>query len=549
MRSFVLTVALVSTALATPALAQHMGDGGGAPASPPPLFEGMGAWTRKVTTSSPEAQKYFNQGLTLCYGFNHDEGIRSFREAVRLDPTCAMAWWGIAYAAGPNINMPMDPDHAKIALDAATMAKSLAKGGTAVERELIDAVAARYSPDSTVSRTGLDSLWARNMKALSKRHPDDPDAATIAAEAMLDLNPWNQWTLDGKPNPGTLEAVAMLEAVLKKWPDMPAANHFYIHAVEASPNPERALVPAARLEKLVPGQGHLVHMPSHIYARVGRYDDAIKRNEVAVAVDEKYIADQKPQGIYPLMYYNHNIQFIWFSSMMEGRSAEALSAARKMAGNVPPEVIAEIPLLEFLTPYPVCAMARFGKWDDIIAEPMPPPTQHYATAMFHYIRGLAYAAKGDAKSARVESDSLNAIAPTIPIDLQISINLGSRLLRVASQDLAGHIAVAEKRPDDAVKSLRAAIAVEDSLHYDEPPTFPWSIRPRLGAVLMSMGRAKEAEDAYRGDLRRHPENGWALRGLANALRAQKKDADAEAVEARFRKAWARADVTLSAKTD
>jgi predicted Zn-dependent protease len=249
------------------------------------------------------------------------------------------------------------------------------------------------------------------------------------------------------------------------------------------------------------------------------------------------------------MYYNHNIQFIWFSSMMEGRSAEALSAARKMAGNVPPEVIAEIPLLEFLTPYPVCAMARFGKWDDILAEPMPPPTQHYATAMFHYIRGLAYAAKGDAKSARVESDSLHAIAPTIPIDLQISINLGSRLLRVASQDLAGHIAVAEKRPDDAVKSLRAAIAVEDSLHYDEPPTFPWSIRPRLGAVLMGMGRAKDAEDAYRGDLRRHPENGWALRGLANALRAQKKDADAEAVEARFRKAWARADVTLSAKTD
>ena len=532
--------------VAPPALAQH--DHGMMPAastSAPPLFTDLGSWTHKVT-ASPGAQKYFDQGLRLYYGFNHAEAIRAFREAARLDPACAMAWWGIAAAAGPNINMPMDGAGAQLANEAIAKANVLSPRAGPAERAYIAALATRYSKAPSASRAALDTAYCFAMRKLSKRYPADPDAATLCAESILDLNPWNQWAHDGSPNPGTLEAVRMLEGVLKKHPEHPGANHFYIHAVEASDNPGRALAAAKRLETLVPGAGHLVHMPSHIYARTGRYDEARQRNRVAVAVDEKYLAEQKPEGVYPLMYYSHNIQFIWFTAMMEGRSEEALAAARKVVGNIPSEMLAQMSMLEFVPPYPALTLVRFGRWDEALEEPLPPPSQRYASGLVHYARGVAFAAKGRFGPANAELDSVRAMASAVPADMAISINFAAPLLRIASSALAGEIATRQGNTDSGVRLLKLAVATEDSLHYDEPPTWPYPVRHTLGAVLLKAGRARDAEAVYRDDLRRHPENGWSLNGLAHALRAEGREADAVAVDARLHKAWAHSDVTPTA---
>ena len=531
--------------VAAPVAAQHE-HGATSPAAPPPLYPDLGTWTHKVTTSSPDAQRYFDQGLRLYYGFNDDEATRAFREAARRDPKCAMAWWGVAMAAGPNINMPMDDAHAAVALDAIGRASALAKGTSGADRAYIEALLTRYSARPDARRGALDSAYCNAMRALSKRFPADADAAALFAESILDLNPWNQWTHDGRPNPGTPEAVATLEAVLQQHPDHPGANHFYIHAVEASDHPERALAAAKRLETLVPGAGHLVHMPSHIYARTGQYRDALEQNRRAVAVDEKYIADQKPEGVYPLMYYNHNIQFIWFTAMMSGRSAEAVESARKIVGNIPPEMIAQMSMLELAPPLTIVTLVRFGRWNEALEEPGPPASQRYARGIWHYARGMALAGRGELAAAASELDSVRAAGRHVPADMMISINYAAPLLRVASNALAGEIAARRKHPDEAVRLLRLAVAGEDSLHYDEPPTWYWPVRHSLGAVLVTAGRAKDAEAVYREDLRRHPENGWSLAGLAQALRAQGRKDEAAAVDARFRKAWAQADVKLAA---
>ena len=532
--------------VAAPAVAQHQHDRANiVSTTPPPLFSDLGSWTHTVT-ARPEAQKYFDQGLRLYYGFNHAEAIRAFREAARLDPACAMAWWGVAVSAGPNINMPMDEAGANTANEAIAQAMALAPKVHLAEQAYIEALAMRYSTDAHATRAALDTAYCDAMRKLARRFPSDPDAAALFAESMLDLNPWNQWTHEGKPNPGTLEAVATLERVLKQHPEHPGANHFYIHAVEASDDPGRALASAKRLETLVPGAGHLVHMPSHIYARTGRYADALERNRVAVAVDEKYIAEQKPEGMYPLMYYNHNIQFIWFTATMEGRSEEALAAARKMAGNMPADVLAQIPMLEFVPPYPVMTLVRFGRWDEALKEPLPPASQRFASAMFHYARGVAYAAKGQFEPATDELDSVRTLAAAVPVGMQISINYAAPLLRVASSSLAGEIATRQGRTDEGIRSLRLAVAAEDSLHYDEPPTWCYPVRHTLGAALLQAGRARDAEAVYRADLRRHPGNGWSLNGLAQALRAEGRAKEAAVAEANFKRAWAHADVKLAA---
>jgi tetratricopeptide (TPR) repeat protein len=532
--------------VAAPGLAQHEHDMAGMTgASAPPLFSDLGNWTHKVS-ATPEAQKYFDQGLRLYYGFNHAEAIRAFREAARLDPACAMAWWGVAAAAGPNINMPMDDAGAKTANEAIAQATALAPKADPADQAYIAALATRYSADPKASRTGLDSAYCNAMRKLAKSRPGDADAATLCAESILDLNPWNQWTHDGKPNPGTLEAVATLEGVLKQHPEHPGANHFYIHAVEASNDPGRALAAAKRLETLVPGAGHLVHMPSHIYARTGRYADALERNKVAVAVDEKYIADQKPEGPYPLMYYNHNIQFIMFSAMMEGRSEDAISAARKITGNVPGEMIAQMSMLEIIPPYPALMLVRFGRWDEALKEPLPPSSERYASGICHYARGVAFAGKGQFESAAAELDSVRALAAGVPADMIVSINLAAPLLRVATSALAGEIDTRKGNTDPGLRLLKLAVATEDSLHYDEPPTWCYPVRHTLGAALLKAGRAKDAEAVYRDDLSRHPENGWSLNGLAQALRAQGRTKDAADMDARFRRAWANADVKLVA---
>jgi tetratricopeptide (TPR) repeat protein len=536
--------ALLLVAAPAPAQREHDMAGMNA-ASSPPLFSDLGSWTHKVS-ATPEAQKYFDQGLRLYYGFNHAEAIRAFRESARLDPACAMAWWGVAAAAGPNINMPMDEAGAKIANEAIARAKALAHGVDPADQAYIAALGTRYSTDPSASRAVLDSAYCSAMRTLAKSRPDDADAGALFAESILDLNPWNQWTHDGKPNPGTLEAVATLEDVLAKHPEHPGANHFYIHAVEASNDPARALASAKRLETLVPGAGHLVHMPSHIYARTGRYADALERNKVAVAVDEKYIADQKPEGAYPLMYYNHNIQFIMFSAMMEGRSGDAIAAARKITGNVPAEMISQMSMLEMVPPSPVLMLVRFGRWDEALKEPLPPSSERYASGICHYARGVALAAKGRFEPAMAELDSVRAMAAAVPADMLVSINLAAPLLRLAASALAGEIATRKGRTDEGVRMLTLAVATEDSLHYDEPPTWCYPVRHTLGAALIRAKRATEAEAVYRDDLLRHPENGWSLYGLAQALRGQGRTKEAGEVEARFRRAWANADVKLAA---
>jgi tetratricopeptide (TPR) repeat protein len=531
--------------VAAPALAQHGHDMAHMTSASPPLYSDLGSWTHTVT-ATPEAQKYFDQGLRLYYGFNHAEAIRAFREAARLDPACAMAWWGVAAAAGPNINMPMDEAGAKAANEAIAQAMTLAPKVDPADQAYIAALAVRYSMDPHASRASLDTAYCDAMRKLAKDFPNDPDAATLCAESMLDLNPWNQWTHDGQPNPGTLEAVATLERVLKAHPEHPGANHFYIHAVEASNDPARALAAAKRLETLVPGAGHLVHMPSHIYARTGRYQDALERNKVAVAVDEKYIAEQKPEGAYPLMYYNHNIQFIMFSAMMEGRSEEAIASARKIVGNVPAEMIAQMSMLEIIPPYPVLMLVRFGRWDEALKEPLPPRTERYASGICHYARGVALAAKGRFDAAGAELDSVKAMAAAVPADMIVSINLAAPLLRVAMSALAGEIDTRKGQTEEGVRLLRLAVATEDSLHYDEPPTWCYPVRHTLGAALLKARRAKDAEAVYREDLLRHPGNGWSLNGLAHALRAQGRTKDAADAAASFGRAWAKADVKLAA---
>jgi tetratricopeptide (TPR) repeat protein len=540
----VLALAAVGLADVTPSFAQH----GPPPATPgenpPPLFPDLGTWSHPITVSSPSVQSYFDQGLRLCYAFNHEEATRAFREAARRDPKCAMAWWGVAYAAGPNINLPMDAAHAAVASDAIAKARALRSGATPRERDLIDAMAARYSTDPSRIRTGLDSAYARAMARLVGKYPDDADIAALHTEALLDLNPWNQWTHEGEPNPGTPELVAALEKALARWPEHPGLNHFYIHTMEASTTPEKALPSAKRLETLMPGAGHLVHMPAHVYIRTGDWDRTVTTNERAVAVDEKYLAEQRPEGIYGLMYYPHNVHFIWFGACMRGQSALALEQGRKVSGLITPDVVAMAPMVEFFPPLGFLGLVRFGKWDAMLAEPRPAPGMPYTLALWHYARGMAQAARGDGDAAGASLDSLRAVARRFAADHMIGTNLGPQLLRVASNVLAGERSRRAKRWEDAVRSFSAAAAIEDSLKFDEPPTWYYPSRHSLGATLLEAGRAAEAERVYRRELRRFPGNGWSLHGLAAALRAQGKTRDAEAAEAQLREAWANADVRL-----
>ena len=513
-----------------------------------PLFD-LGRWSHPVTTSSPEAQRYFDQGLVLAYGFNHAQAIAAFEQAARLDPDCAMAYWGIALAYGPNINFPMDSTAVRPAWDALQKALERAANVSEAEGAFIRALARRYDDPSAVprpTRTARDSAYADAMREVWKRHPNDADAGTLFAEALMDLNPWNFLTLDGRANPGTDEIVATLEAVLKFAPDHPGANHFHIHAVEASRHPERAVASAERLGALAPDAGHLVHMPGHIWQRVGRYADSEDANVKAARVDSLYVATYNPPGLYPMMYYPHNVHFIWSAACMEGRSAVAPAAARRLEPMVPADMLRQMPMLEFVSPTTFYTLVRFGRWGEILAGPAPPADLRFTRGMWHYARGLAFAATARLPGAAVEHDSVVAIATATPAEAMVSFNSAAALLRLAGHALAGEIAARQGKVDAAVTHFRAAIAEEAALHYDEPPGWYLPVRQQLGAVLLAAGRPSEAEAAYREDLASNPENGWSLYGLAKCLRARKADAEAATVEQRFQKAWARADVKLAA---
>lgn len=515
-------------------------------AAAPPLYDTLGTHTHPVSCT-PAAQTYFDQGLRFIYAFNHDEAQRSFEEAARLDPNCAMAYWGEALALGPNINLPIDAPRAAAAQIAITQAVALAPRASAKEQAYIAALAKRYSADPNADRKAHDRAYADAMREVARSYPDDTDASTLFAESMMDLRPWDFWAPDGTPYPGTTEIVSTLEAVMIKDPNHPGANHYYIHAIEQSAHPEKGLPSAQRLPGLVPGAGHLVHMPSHIYMRTGRYGDATEANQRAIVVDEQYIAAAQPTGVYPMMYYPHNIHFLWAAASMEGRSADAIGAARLLGSKVPPEMARQMPMVEYFMPTTYFALLRFGQWDAMLAEPAPPADLLYLTAMWHYARGIAFAAKGRPAQADGELAGFERIAARIPPDRIVGDDQpAGALLRLAAIALRGDIAARQGHFARALPLLTEAVRLQDALPYMEPPPWYFPQRQALGAALLAAGKPAEAEAVYREDLLRNPDNGWSLFGLAESLRAQGRKKDAAEVEAKYKAAWTRADVTLTA---
>jgi tetratricopeptide (TPR) repeat protein len=513
-----------------------------------PRLQELGNHKFPVTTSSPRAQLFINQGMMLAYGFNHAEAARSFREAARLDPKCAMAYWGMALVMGPNINMPMPSEAEAKAYEMIQKAVVLKSNASERERAYIDALARRYSPEEKPDRNELDRAYAEAMRQLHERYPNDLDAATLYAEALMDLRPWNYWTRDMQPYPETKEIHRVLELVLALNPNHPGAIHYYIHSVELG-RPELAEAGAERLWKLAPGAGHLVHMPSHIFRRIGRYADASKSNEDAIVADEDYITQCRAQGVYPLAYYPQNIHFLWDSATMEGRSHVAIEAARKSASSIPNGAWREVPLLHQFVVAPLFAHTRFGKWDVILSEPRPPEESPFWTGVWHYARGLAFTATGRLDQAARELNSLEGIAAEKSLDgfrVTFSRNGAKAILDIAVEVLSGEMAAKQGDYDKAIARLHRAVLLEDNLIYNEPPDWHVPARQSLGAVLLEAGRAAEAEAIYWQDLERNRENGWSLFGLMQSLRAQGKEEQVVLVEKRFRKAWSQADVTLIA---
>ncbi|HTL68432.1 MAG TPA: hypothetical protein VL200_12275 [Lacunisphaera sp.] len=511
---------------------------------PEPFYAGLGTHTRHVTTASPEAQKYFDQGLRFYYGFNHGAAIRSFAEAARLDPTCAMAHWGIALANGPHINFPaVPPPAAEAAWKELGLAQQHAAGATAVERDLIAALATRYANPQPDDRNALDRAYADAMRRVWRAHPDDADVGALFAEAMMDLRPWDQWTPSGQPEPGTDEILATLDAVLKLDLHHPFANHLYIHAIEASPHPERAVPAADRMVNLQPGLAHNVHMPSHIYIRVGRWQDAIEANVRAVDADRRYRAVAGPPQGFIVVYIAHNRHMLAYAAMMTGQRKLALEHIGAMVAELPEEALKDFGLEAFAAmPYEV--MTRFGQWDEILAAPDHPDWMPFTRTMRHAARAIALAAKGDPKAARAEQALFKAEAERVPADEIAGNNTSRQVLTVITPMVESEILYREGKVDAGVATLRAAVQAEDALRYDEPPGWLLPVRHSLGAVLMQERRYAEAEQVYRDDLARLPNNGWSLFGLAEALRYQRKHAEAEPIERQFKAVWAKSEVEL-----
>jgi tetratricopeptide (TPR) repeat protein len=539
--AFAAPAALAQAPAQEPPAAEQAGPGG----TLAPRLQDLGDHVFPVTTKSERAQLFVNQGVDLAYGFNHAEAGRSFREAARLDPDCAMAYWGQALVLGPNINAPMAPEDEPKAFALAQKAVALKAEASPREQAWIDALAKRYTghPDD---RAAADHAYADAMREVAKRFPDDLDAATMFAESLMDLRPWNYWTGDGKPYPETVEIVATLESVLSRAPNHPGANHYYIHTMEAHA-PAKAEAAADRLAHLMPGAGHMVHMPSHIYMRVGRYQDAVAANEKAIGADEDYITQCRAQGLYPLAYYPHNIHFLWFAATAEGRSRVAIDAARKTAGTISDQMLAELPILAEFRVVPYYALTRFGHWDEMLATPPPPDGQLYLLGTWHYARGLAFLGEGDVAAAEKELAEVQRIAADPSLDYGLfSPNTAANILAIAPEALAGEIAARKKDYATAVAHLERGVLLEDSLVYTEPYEWNYPVRQELGAVLLEAGRPREAETVYWADLRINRENGWSLFGLAQALTAQGRTAEAAEVRARFERAWQNADVTLTA---
>ena len=504
---------------------------------------GLGDINHPVSTKNSEAQKSFNEGLAYIYAFNHDEAVRSFKRAAELDANLAMAYWGAALALGSNYNLQADAPQLKEAYSNLQKALSLAPKAAEHERAYIEALARRYSSDPQSDRQKLAADYKIAMSELVKRFPDDLDAATLYAESMMNLRPWQLWSADGKPADGTLEIIAVLEGVLKRNPNHTGANHYYIHAIEASPNAERGLASATRLEKLAPKAGHLVHMPSHIYIRTGDYDRAAKSNADAVVADREYIEKSGANGVYPMMYYNHNIHFLAAANAMKGRYADAIKSARELEANVTPH-LKMMPMLEMFAPYTYVTLVRFGKWDEILKAEKPDEALKITNAFRYFARGMAFAGTSKIQDAENELKLLQAVAKSVPADAPFGNSGAAAVLQVAEKMLAGKIALAGGDRRAAIEILRKAVEAEDATGYNEPPDWDLPTRELLGGAFLMLGENAEAERVFRDEIAKHPRNGRALFGLVESLRRQNKTISAQMVEREFEQSWADADTKL-----
>ena len=518
-----------------------------------PLFDNMGTFAMPITTVDADAQKYFNQGMVLAFAFNHAESIRSFKAAQTLDPSCAMCFWGEALASGPNINVTskgkviMSVQERLNAFSALQKAIELSGDVSQQEQDYIKALSARYDGNVDSPREPLDLAWAEAMGDLAAQYPDDMNAASIYAEALMNTMPWNYWSDDGIAKLETSAVIASLEKVMEAEPDHPLALHLYIHALEASSDPNRAEAAADRLLNLVPGAGHLVHMPSHIFFRIGRYNDAAQANLRAAEVDEAYIAACNAQGFYPALYYPHNIHFLWSASTMQGQSALSIESARRVVENVRVEQVKAFPTIEFFRTVPLLSLVRFAKWDDILAEPQPQEEFMFARSVWHYARGVAFAAKGLPEKAKAELAMLDPLKDDVSVRFLDSRDYpGSALVGIAIHLLHGEIAYRGGEFDRAVNHFEQAVAAQDLLPYTEPPFWYYPTRQSLGAALVAGGKHAEAEAVFRKDLKQYPHNGWSMFGLAQSLTAQGKIEEAAKAKMHFETIWQFSDVELTA---
>ncbi|MBW4551810.1 MAG: hypothetical protein KME35_11975 [Aphanocapsa sp. GSE-SYN-MK-11-07L] len=527
-------------------------DQGQTPATAPgiqPLFKNLSNHQHPISTQNPLAQRYFDQGLNLAFGFNHAAAARSFKQAIALDPNCAMCHWGVALVLGPNINAPMNQDDLPAAWQHLQQAIALSKEASQPEQAYIQALAKRYPAQKIDDRKPFDLAYANAMRDLAKRYPNDLDAATLFAEALMDTTPWDYWQENGQPKPEGAEIIATLESVLKRNPNHPGANHFYIHAVEKE-RPELGVAAADRLMKLAPDAGHLVHMASHIYIRVGRYQEAVIANQRGIAADDAYIAQCHAEGIYPLAYMPHNHHFLWFAALMSGQSNLALQAAER-TGQTDAQLMRNPELAGILQHFyviPLFTYTRLGEWDKILALPAPDADLKYPSGIWHYARGMAWLGKGQSQPAAGELKQLQAIAadPALQELKVFGINSFASILNIAVEVLSGQLAAQQKDYPQAIAHLQQAVKLEDALTYTEPADWYQPTRQALAGMLLRTNRPAEAEQVYRDDLKIYPENGWSLHGLVQTLRAQGKTQEAEAVQKRFAAAWKHADIQLVA---
>jgi tetratricopeptide (TPR) repeat protein len=510
---------------------------------PATLMSGLGSLHHPVSTTKPEAQRFFDQGLSLVFAFNHDEAVRSFKRAAELDPQMAMAWWGVALALGPNINMDVDLAREQAATDAAQKALALAKNKPEIERAYIEALCKRYSIDPKADLKKLAVDYKNAMGDLVKKYPDDLDAAVLYAESAMDLRPWQLWSADGTPAEGTEEIITVLESVLRRNPNHAGAIHYYIHAVEASPNPERALAYAPRLPQLMPMAGHLVHMPAHIYERVGDYPAAARSNAEAATADEAYFKATGVQGTYS-MYYAHNLDFLAVANSMLGRYRDALNASIKLVDFTRP-MVKDMPTVEPILAKSILMWERFHKWDEIMKQPQPDASLPSTIAVWHFARGVAFAARGDIANAEAEQRAFLKAEKTVPPDSMSSLNPTGKILTIAEDVLAARIAEAKHDYQKALDNFFKGIKDEDSLAYDEPPQWFHPVRESLGGFLLRIGNYVDASGLFRADLERNKHSGRSLFGLMESLKAQKKTSEAAVIQKEFEKAWKNADTKLA----